>query len=176
MTNPRQASKKKGRRTHRSAPADRQTTSRVDFEDNGLTLSVFGECGAHLTLMEKELDVEAHARGNRVTLVGLGQNVSLARELLGQMYDMARRGRTLGPADVRRAAVALREQSDADLKEIYEDTVLVSSRGRRITPKSPAQKTYVEAIRDRDIVFAIGPAGTGKTYLAMAMAVRALQE
>src|SRR5262249_31387662 len=81
-------------------------------------------------------------------------------------------GRALGAEDVSRAAKMLRQDARAELSRVFDDTVLVAARARPIAPKGLAQKRYVEAIRRDDIVFGIGPAGTGKTYLAMAMAVR----
>jgi phosphate starvation-inducible PhoH-like protein len=89
---------------------------------------------------------------------------------------MARSGRPIGPEDVGRAAEVLRGDSGANLQEVFSDTILVGSRARPITAKGLAQKRYVDAIREKDIVFAIGPAGTGKTYLAMALALRELLE
>jgi phosphate starvation-inducible PhoH-like protein len=149
---------------------------RVELNDNGPARSVFGEHGRHLNLIERGLGVELHARGNRVTVVGESQRAGLARDLLNQLYTMAQKGLALGPRDVERATRDLTEKQDLDLKDIYSDTVLICARGHRITPKSLAQKIYVDAMRENDIVFSIGPAGTGKTYLAMAMAVRQLQE
>src|SRR5207245_7941900 len=102
--------------------------------------------------------------------------VRLALALSEQLYARARRGRPLGPEDVSRAAKMLRADASAELKHVFDDTVLVSSRARPIAPKGLAQKRYIEAIRRDDIVFGIGPAGTGKTYLAMAMAVRQLMD
>ncbi len=96
--------------------------------------------------------------------------------LLEQLYGFAKRGAALGGEDIVRAAQILRGDRKAILRDIFNDTVLVSGRARPITPKGLAQKRYVEAMRAEDIVFAVGPAGTGKTYLAMALAVRWLQE
>lgn len=168
--------RKDKRRTSGGERGDRASRKKVEFDDISLAMSVFGEYGSHLGLMERILGVEAHARGNQVTLVGPPEKVKLAANLLDQLYEMARQGRPLGPKDVKRAASALHTREDLDLDDIYGDTVLVCKRGHRIAPKSVAQKTYVDAMRQCDIVFSIGPAGTGKTYLAMAMAVRALQD
>jgi len=93
-----------------------------------------------------------------------------------QLYRMVRGGRAVGPEDVTRAAHVLRGDANANLQEVFSDTILVGSRARPIAPKGLAQKRYVDAIRERDIVFGIGPAGTGKTYLAMALALRQLME
>ena len=89
---------------------------------------------------------------------------------------MARGGTPISPEDIGRAAVALRADASVNLREVFQDTILVAGRARPIAPKGLAQKRYVDAIREHDIVFGIGPAGTGKTYLAMALAIRALME
>ncbi len=152
-----------------------RTEHTVSLGDNELSRVVFGEFGVHLTLIEKLLGLEVHARGNELTLVGTEQAVRAARRLLEHLGQLAARGHDLGPRDVERAAADLVRHEDVDLTEAYDRTVLVSSRGRPVRPKSVNQARYVQAIRDADIVFAIGPAGTGKTYLAMAVAVSYLQ-
>jgi phosphate starvation-inducible PhoH-like protein len=117
-----------------------------------------------------------HSRGNEVTFVGAPPVVARARRLLEQLAAIVRAGKVISPDDVGRAAAVLRGESGADVKEILTDTILVGSRARPIAAKGLAQKRYVDTIFDKDIVFGIGPAGTGKTYLAMALAVRFLLE
>jgi len=125
--------------------------------------------------VERETGASLHVRGSEVTILGDMDAAGLARSLLEQLYGFAKRGAPLAAEDIVRAARILRGDRTAQLKEIFNDTVLVASgRSRPIAPKGLAQKRYVEAIRQNDIVFAIGPAGTGKTYLAMALAVREL--
>jgi phosphate starvation-inducible PhoH-like protein len=150
------------------------TKARLAFDDNRVALLLFGQSNGNLKLIEREVGARIHARGGELTLVGDDASVEVARSLLTQLYELARRGTQLGQDDITRAARVLRGDAQADLREIFTDTVLIASRARPITPKGLAQKRYVEAIRARDLVFGIGPAGTGKTYLAMAMAVRAL--
>jgi len=151
-------------------------SERVEFQRNEVAQAVFGEHGSHLTLIEKLIGVEIHARGNQVTLVGSETQIGSARRVLDELYEVAKRGHLIGPRDVEQAVSDLGESADLRLFSIYGKTILVSSRGRSIKPKGLAQKRYVEAISNLDMVFAIGPAGTGKTYLAMAMAVRAFQD
>jgi phosphate starvation-inducible PhoH-like protein len=131
---------------------------------------------ANLKLIEQETGTEVHARGNELTFVGAPDAVSVARRLIEQLYGMARGGTPISPEDIGRAAVALRSDAGVDLREVFNDTILVAGRARPIAPKGLAQKRYVDAIRTHDLVFGVGPAGTGKTYLAMAVAVRALLE
>jgi phosphate starvation-inducible PhoH-like protein len=117
-----------------------------------------------------------HVRGNELTFVGTAEAVTVARRLVEQLYDMARAGTPIGAQDIGRAAAALRSDAGVDLREVFNDTILVAGRARPIAPKGLAQKRYVDAIRTHDLVFGVGPAGTGKTYLAMAVAIRALLE
>jgi phosphate starvation-inducible protein PhoH and related proteins len=157
-----------------AAPEEPQAREKVVLDDIGAAAVVFGQHGEHLKVVQRVLGVRAHVRGNEVTLLGDVHDVALGKSLLEQLYAMAKRGQPLGVDDLSRAVQVLRQNGGAELKDVFSDTVLVSPRARRIAPKSLAQKRYVEAIRQHDMVFGIGPAGTGKTYLAMAMAIRAL--
>jgi phosphate starvation-inducible PhoH-like protein len=139
-------------------------------------MMLFGERNANLKRIEIETNAKLHSRGNELTLMGNADAIAQARRLVEQLYRMARSGRPIGPEDVGRAAEVLRGDASANLQEVFSDTILVGSHARPIAPKGLAQKRYVDAIRERDIVFAIGPAGTGKTYLAMALALRELLE
>jgi phosphate starvation-inducible protein PhoH and related proteins len=148
---------------------------KLAFDDPGATQSLLGQSNSNLKLVERETGASLHVRGSEVTILGDMDAADLARTLLEQLYGFAKRGVPLAAEDIVRAARILRGDRGAQLKEIFNDTVLVASgRQRPIAPKGLAQKRYVEAIRQNDIVFAIGPAGTGKTYLAMALAVREL--
>jgi phosphate starvation-inducible PhoH-like protein len=151
-------------------------TERLTLEDNRIALSLYGERNANLKLIERETGTQLHTRGNDLTIVGPGDAVSVARSLVQQLYAMARGGAPISPEDIGRAAVALRADASVNLRDVFHDTILVAGRARPISPKGLAQKRYVDAIREHDIVFGIGPAGTGKTYLAMALAIRALME
>jgi phosphate starvation-inducible PhoH-like protein len=160
---------------HSSDPSNVES-DRVVLDDNRVAAILFGERNANLKRIEIETNAKLHSRGNELTLMGSADAIAQARRLVEQLYRMARSGRPIGPEDVGRAAEVLRGDSSANLQEVFSDTILVGSRARPIAPKGLAQKRYVDAIRERDIVFAIGPAGTGKTYLAMALALRELLE
>jgi phosphate starvation-inducible protein PhoH and related proteins len=162
------------RPSEQSSPATAK--EKVTFDDPSATQVLMGQSGANLKLVERETGAALHVRGGEVTLLGDMDAIGLARTLLEQLYGFAKRGAPLDAEDIIRAARILRGDRTASLREIFSDTVLVSGRSRPITPKGLAQKRYVDAIRQHDIVFGIGPAGTGKTYLAMAVAVRALLE
>ncbi len=144
------------------------------FEDNALALSLYGERGANLKILEEAFAVSIDVRGNHLVIDGNDIDVELAARTLSQLYDLVARGYPLGSTDVEFAIDIISANSSARLADIFLDKLSVKSGKRLITPKSLAQKQYVEAIRNNDIVFGIGPAGTGKTYLAMAMAVSAL--
>ena len=156
------------------AQAQPAGSARVEFEDNERFRALCGAHQEHLKLVERRLGVQAGSRGLQVVLSGDPARVRLAEGLLRELYDLVASGYPLHLEDVDQAT-KLAGQGVA-LKEIFGETVYVSARHRVITPKGLGQKRYVQAIRDNDIVFGIGPAGTGKTYLAMAMAVAALVE
>lgn len=116
--------------------------------------------------------VEVHARGNEVVLTGQASEVSKAKRLVEEMMALIAAGKDLVPQDLSRSAKML--SSDIKPADVLSQSIL-SSRGKSIRPKTLGQKNYVDAIDEATIVFGIGPAGTGKTYLAMAKAVQALQ-
>ncbi|MDR6868308.1 phosphate starvation-inducible PhoH-like protein [Microbacterium resistens] len=128
-----------------------------------------------LRMLEKEHpQVDVLVRGNEITLTGESARVSAARVLVDELIEMTRAGNDLAPSDVSSSARILRRDEGPRPSEVLGEAVL-SSRGRVIRPKTLGQKEYVDAIEENTIVFGIGPAGTGKTYLAMAKAVQALQ-
>ncbi len=150
---------------------DNKATRRVTFEKQDVTQFVFGQRDTHLKTIESELDVDIGARGTEATVSGAPDDVDLAANLLEQLYSLGREGYPIGDEDVERAIQVLYSDESVDLTEIFLDTVFVSEHNDVISPRGVAQKRYVEAMRKNDIVFGIGPAGTGKTYLAVAMAL-----
>jgi phosphate starvation-inducible protein PhoH and related proteins len=137
---------------------------------------VFGRGDANLRAIEKLLAVAVSARGTRVTIRGGDQDVQLASSILVQLYDLVAAGHPVTPADVKRAVGMVRSRPEIKLGSVFLDTIYRTKGGRSIAPKGLNQKLYVEAVRRSDIVFGVGPAGTGKTYLAMAMALAALHK
>jgi phosphate starvation-inducible PhoH-like protein len=146
----------------------------LTFDDNTLLLNLCGERNANLKLVEGALQAKLNLRGDRITLIGTESEVKLAQRVLEELYGLLSEGYPLYPNDVNHAIKILSGNFKARLRDIFLDSVYVTSKKRVITPKSLAQKEYIDAIRTYDIVFGIGPAGTGKTYLAMATAVAAL--
>ena len=157
----------------KSGPAG---SEKITFPDNDVLRSLFGEHDRNLKLIEKLSTVKLGVRGNVISISGNSLDVAFIRALLSRLYDIARKGYPIYPADIEYAHRILSEDCTADLERIFLDTVFISAKKRIITPKSIAQKLYIDAIRNSDMVFGIGPAGTGKTYLAMAMAISALLE
>jgi phosphate starvation-inducible PhoH-like protein len=150
-------------------------TARLEFTDNDKVRALCGAHNENLKLVEKRLGVQLGLRGGQVVVAAAEESrVALASGLVQELYDLVSSGHPLHLEDVDQATKLAGQ--GVPLKEIFGDTVFVSSRHRIITPKGLAQKRYVQAIRDHDIVFGVGPAGTGKTYLAMAMAVSYLVE
>jgi phosphate starvation-inducible PhoH-like protein len=154
--------------------AEPQFEARIELEDPQLARTLYGEHNANLKLLERTLGIKVHARANILTIQGQPDDVALAQKLIAQLYDLLQSGYPIYANDVEYAARMLKADESAPLRDIFLDTVYISAKRRLITPKSQAQKRYIDAIRGFDIVFGIGPAGTGKTYLAMAMAVAAL--
>jgi len=153
---------------------DRQKV--LTFEDLEHVRQLFGEHNGHLDVVATATGVELHARGNRLTLCGDPLAVALAENLLRQLYGLIGEGYPVYGGDIEYAIRILSADHRVRLKDIFLDTVYITSKKRSIAPKSPAQKNYIDAMRRFDIVFGVGPAGTGKTYLAMAMAVSALSK
>ena len=159
----------------RSSPLAEDSSRQVlSFEDNLTAAELYGTRESHLRLLQSELGVEVHARGNEVRLSGTEESVEVARVVLEQLYGVLRSGRTVRSRDVREAIGMVVEKPDVDLKQVYEDVLSHVGSRRMIRAKNLSQRRYVELIRSHDVAIATGPAGTGKTYLAMAMAIAAL--
>jgi phosphate starvation-inducible PhoH-like protein len=137
-------------------------------------VALLGPSDEHLALIEKAFKADIHVRGNQVTLRGDSAEVALAERLLDELSTMIRTGQGITPETVERAIGMLRMATHEHPADVLSMNIL-SNRGRTIRPKTLNQKRYVDSIDKHTIVFGIGPAGTGKTYLAMAKAVQALQ-
>jgi len=154
----------------------KKDVKQITLGDNNFAMEFFGKGGDNLKRLEKKLGVDIDSRGTHLTIQGVSGKVALAERLILELYSMVESGFTLTAPDVDYAIRMVLTDQNVRLKDVFMDTVALSYRKRSITPKSIAQKNYLDAIRSHDIVFGIGPAGTGKTYLAMAAAVAALTE
>jgi phosphate starvation-inducible protein PhoH and related proteins len=139
-------------------------------------IDVFGHYDENLKTIEKDLGVRVSARGAEVTVQGDPDKEALAANLIDQLAAVVRGGYALKKGDVEIAARLLRDNRSAVLHEFFASGRLRATNGRYVTPKSLNQRLYLDAIKDNDLVIAIGPAGTGKTYLAVAAAVGHLTE
>ena len=137
-------------------------------------VALLGPRDEHLTLIEKAFKADVHVRGNQVTLRGAPAEVALVERLLDELVTIIRTGQGVTTETVERAIGILRTETNERPADVLSLNIL-SNRGRTIRPKTLNQKRYVESIDKHTITFGIGPAGTGKTYLAMAKAVQALQ-
>src|SRR6476659_6037474 len=153
--------------------AEQPLERRISVASSIDMVNVLGPRDEFLRILERELDADIHVRGNDVTLTGSYAAVSLAADVINEMVTVLRTGQGLTPDAVERicSMMAAEEAAPADVLTHN----ILSSRGRTIRPKTLNQKRYVDAIDKHTVVFGIGPAGTGKTYLAVAKAVQALQ-
>jgi phosphate starvation-inducible PhoH-like protein len=146
----------------------------LHFEDLGIVKALCGEHDGNLKMLGKRLAVKIHVRGSQFALHGSCASIMTAKKILQELYFIIESGYRLSSVDVVHAIKMIEQDAPLHLKDVFLDTIIVTAKRRPITPKSYAQKKYVDAIRNFDIVFGIGPAGTGKTYLAMAMGIAAL--
>lgn len=151
-----------------------RVTARLSFPDHQLVAALCGRHNEHLKVIERKIGVTVHMRGNEMTLGGGDWEVELAEKVLHQVYDLLKEGYPLYISDIDYAIRVVSSGKSISLREIFLDKVFISSKKKVITPKTINQKNYIDSIRKYDMVFGIGPAGTGKTYLAMAMGISAL--
>ncbi len=160
----------------RSAADGLKVTSELQIDDSRILMSLCGPNNEQLAILERETRVDASVRGHSILLRGGAEDVALAERFLAEAAGLARQGVRLEPIDTSRAVRALRAEPHVQLRDMFDDVVMLGPGRRPVGPKGLAQRRYVEAIRTSDLTFGIGPAGTGKTYLAMACAVFALQQ
>jgi phosphate starvation-inducible PhoH-like protein len=153
-----------------------ESAEKVIFDDLQTANALFGPHSENLRRIARTLGVKINAKGNSLTIHGDDLDVHLSRRVLNDLYTLLKKGYPLYPPDIDYAIRMISNDRSVNLEDIFLDTVYISSKKRIITPKSIAQKHYIDAIRKYDLVIGIGPAGTGKTYLAMAMAVASLMK
>jgi phosphate starvation-inducible protein PhoH and related proteins len=151
-------------------------TRRLALPSSSDLLTLLGRNDEHLRALESQYDVRIVARGHELILTGGERQVTEAERVLRDLTEMVGGRKPIGRAEIRAALRVAESEPGADLKGFLADGIPVPSRRRLITPKSPNQKRYLDAVRTHDLVIAIGPAGTGKSYLAVAMAVAALMK
>ncbi|MCG9967048.1 PhoH family protein [Pelotomaculum terephthalicicum JT] len=149
--------------------------ARAELDDIGAAAEIFGKHDEHLVQIERILGVHVVARGHALTITGEKEKVEQAREILDQLNNFYQAGNHITAQEVGYAIKSAQGGLKNALDSIAKDVTMISARGKQIKPKTIGQQKYVEAIKNNDVVFAIGPAGTGKTYLAVVMAIKALR-
>jgi phosphate starvation-inducible PhoH-like protein len=156
------------------ASARPRVTTKITVPDPQMMVSLLGARDQLLKLVERSLRSDIHVRGNEITITGAPAENALAERVFTELLELIEKGEALTADNVRRT-VGMLEQGTAERPAEVLTLNILSRRGRTIRPKTLGQKKYVDAIDAHTVVFGIGPAGTGKTYLAMAKAVQALQ-
>jgi phosphate starvation-inducible PhoH-like protein len=146
----------------------------LEFSDTHILRQLAGDSCSHLKIMEDSIGVKCLLKGNTIELHGESFDVELAEHALKDLYQLLKGGFPLYPDDVWYAVRMLAKDRTVNLEDVFKDSIYISSTKKVIFPKSLQQKRYIDAMRFKDILFGIGPAGTGKTYLALAMGVHYL--
>ncbi len=146
----------------------------LKFDDNRLARDLFGAEDRHLRSLENRLGIAIDVRGADVHLHGVPRDVETGERILNELYNLLKKGYPILGTDIERAMKLLARDREADLESLFSASIFLPAKKRVIMPRSPGQKAYVEAMREHDVVFTIGPAGTGKSYLAVAVAVASL--
>jgi phosphate starvation-inducible PhoH-like protein len=152
-----------------------QAASQLEVDDTKVLLALSGRDSEKLKAIERETGVSVGLRGNTILLEGNAVDVALAERFLAETALLLRQGVDVHVTDIARALRVLRSEPHVQLRDMFDDTVHLGAGRRPVGPRGLAQKRYVDSMRTHDLTFGIGPAGTGKTYLAMAVAVAALQ-
>ncbi|HHB1765419.1 TPA: PhoH family protein [Bacillus cereus] len=146
------------------------------LENTNEAIALFGVNDAHLKVIERELNVSIITRGETVHVSGAVETVTLVEKILQQLLVVIRKGVSITERDVAYAIQLAQQGKIAQFEELYEEEIFKTAKGKSIRVKTMGQRRYIHAMKKNDIVFGIGPAGTGKTYLAVVMAVRALKQ
>ncbi|MDD1367984.1 PhoH family protein [Bacillus sp. MHSD_36] len=146
------------------------------LENTNEAIALFGVNDAHLKVIERELNVSIVTRGETVHASGAVETVTLVEKILQQLLVVIRKGVAITERDVAYAIQLAQQGKIAQFEELYEEEIFKTAKGKSIRVKTMGQRRYIHAMKKNDIVFGIGPAGTGKTYLAVVMAVRALKQ
>ena len=150
------------------------TSRDLVFEKSNLIPEIFGVQDANLKQIEKKLNVRITTRENQIKIKGEPEAVDLAHKLLTQIHDLMAQDISIANGDIKFAMRLLLDDPNTDLKSLFGQRIFISQKKGFVTPKGQAQREFIQAINEVDIVLGIGPAGTGKTYLAVAMAVEGL--
>jgi len=157
-----------------SGGADGPHRSSLDFPPGASFRALGGELGAHFRVVSDALGVQVRQRGERVLVQGSAESVQVAGDVLVQLFQVAELGQPLNPTDIDQACRMLRAEPHVRLLDLFRETIPIGVGKKRIHPRSVRQRAYIQAIKKHTLTFGVGPAGTGKTFLAMAMALSSL--
>lgn len=146
-----------------------------EITDDKFERELFGNFDENIQIIERSLNVDVLLREGNIVLIGQSKNVDKTIEFINELYKNFKKGKTLDKQSINYAISLLMEGNKEQIEEL-EDTIAVTKKGREVKPKTMGQKHYINLIRNNDITLGVGPAGTGKTYLAVAMAVRAFKK
>jgi phosphate starvation-inducible protein PhoH and related proteins len=155
--------------------AEQKTSIELTLDEQQ-THTLFGNHDENLRIIEDSFDVKISSRGNEIFVAGTTENIAPVQKLVGELQRLIEQGYPLKKADVQTSVRVLRDKPGVNVIDFFTDDKVGQSIRRVVTPRNLAQKLYLQAITDYDIVFGVGPAGTGKTYLAVAAAAAALQD
>ncbi|MBQ7653529.1 MAG: PhoH family protein [Clostridia bacterium] len=147
----------------------------INIERMEHAVSLFGSFDENIKLIENDFGVSVVSRGSELKITGDAENVSLAARAISGLMQLIGKGETLNEQNVRYVISLVREGNEDKLSSMSNDCICISAKGKPVKPKTLGQKKYVESIKNNTVVFGVGPAGTGKTYLAVAMAVTAFR-
>ncbi|UMZ73084.1 PhoH-like protein [Natranaerofaba carboxydovora] len=151
-------------------------TSKFRLESNEIAQQILGDLDGNLDVIENLFSVQLIPKGQEIVVKGETEEVEQAIFLLEQLSSQVKKGKRISSFDIKYAAKMVKEGKESQMENLFDEIIYTTARGKSIKPKTVGQKEYVQAIDKNDIVFCIGPAGTGKTFLAMAMAMAHLKD
>lgn len=154
---------------------DKKYERQIFIQDNQLIPELFGKFDENLKIIEEELNIEMILREDKIVVVGDTLSVELGERLIHKLVEIIKAQKRLTKQELRYTIQLILEGKEEKVKDLLNDVICITASGKSIKPKTLGQKRYVDGIKNNDIVFGIGPAGTGKTYLGMAMAVNAFK-
>jgi phosphate starvation-inducible PhoH-like protein len=153
----------------------RNEEGHIEIHDSNIIKEIAGNLDTNMKTIEEKMGVKLKIQDNAITVQGLPSNVEMTKRLLNEVKYIIQKQNRLQEQDLNYAIDFIKSGKEGSLKELLDDVVCITASGKSIKPKTFGQKRYVDSLRRHDVVFGIGPAGTGKTYLAMAMAVQAFK-
>lgn len=148
---------------------------KILIDDTNIVSELFGKFDENIKIIEKEFNVDILLREGEIRIAGEKLPITLAEKLIYKLIDILKKEKKLTKQEIMYTIQLIYEGKEEKIKELLNETICITASGKSIKPKTLGQKKYTDAIKNNDIVFGIGPAGTGKTYLAMAMAVNAFR-